>query len=317
MWRLLDARARHHRDGGQGGRGRAPAANAGRDRRRRRSALQLSRARDSATGWGDVVNIAETSVYDDAIFYRLFAEAELVRWKMGEYPWSSIHKSEVSPAWIEVARQTLIGELTTFSATERFFADFGGDVDFTQWLTVWLYEETKHPSALLIWLDTLGHKFDSRFMLQGRETLPFMPSKMGTLATNIISEMVAATICRNIGGDEARHAASFYSYAKKSLASSENPTQDKLMALKVLYFWTTPELNARVGHPVNMLANRYQSMPELQDAVPGEAIRSAVENTYKRSCRVFETLLGLELRDVKDVSDQLAALQSELMDDRR
>ena len=170
-------------------------------------------------------------------------------------------------------------------------------------------------------------------MLQGRETLPFMPSKMGTLATNIISEMVAATlyitlskqagiepvfqkICQNIGGDEARHAASFYSYARKYLSRSENPTQDKLMALKVLYFWTTPELNARVGHPVNMLANRYQTMRALQAAVPGEAIRSAVDNTYKRSCRVFETLLGLPLRDVKDVSDQLAALQSELMDDR-
>jgi hypothetical protein len=272
--------------------------------------------------------VNETNIYDDGLFYRLFAEAELVRWKMSDYAWSSIRKGDVSSAWIAVARETLVGELTTFSATERFFADFGSDVDFTQWLTVWLYEETKHPSAILMWLDAFGEKFDSRFMLQGRQTLPFMPSKMGTLATNIISEMVAATlyitlasqpgidpvfkqICQNISGDEARHAASFYSYGKKYLARSETPKQEKLMALKILYFWTTPELNARVGHPVNMLANRYQSMPQLQEAIPAEAMRSAIDNTYKRSCRVFESLLGLELRDAQDVSEHMAALQSE------
>jgi hypothetical protein len=273
------------------------------------------------------MTVDETSIYDHGLFYRLFAEAELVRWKMAELPWSSIRKGDVSPAWLAVARETLVGELTTFSATERFFADFGDDVDFTQWLTVWLYEETKHPSALLAWLDAFGEKFDSRFMRQGRETLPFMPSRMGTLATNIISEMVAATlyitlskqrdvdpvlkqICENIGGDEARHAASFYSYAHQYLRRSEHPEQDKRMALKVLYFWTTPELNARVGHPVNLLANRYQTMPLLQEAMPAEQIRSAIDSTYRRACRVFESLLGLELRDVQDVSDQLATLQA-------
>jgi hypothetical protein len=269
----------------------------------------------------------ETSIYDDGIYYRLFAEAELVRWQMSGYAWADIRKGDVSPAWLAVARETLIGELTTFSATERFFADFGDDVDFTQWLTVWLYEETKHPSALVMWLDAFGEKFDSRFMLQGRQTLPFMPSRIGTLATNIISEMVAATlyitlarqrgiepvlaqICRNISGDEARHAASFYSYAQKYLRRSAQPDQDRMMALKVLYFWTTPELNARVGHPVNLLANRYQTVPLLAEAVPAEELRSAIDSTYRRACRVFETLLGLELRDTADVSEQLAALQA-------
>jgi hypothetical protein len=264
----------------------------------------------------------ETNIHDDGIFYRLFDEAETVRWKMTECAWSAIRPADVSPAWRAVARETLIGELTTFSATERFFADFADDVDFTQWLTVWLYEETKHPSAILKWLDVLGDKFDSRFMLQGRETIPFMPSKMGTLATNVISEMVAATlyitlsaqpgcepvfrkICTNIGGDEARHAASFYGYAKKRLARADDPAAETLAALKVLYFWTTPELNARVGHPVNLLANRYKALPVLQEAVPRDAIESAVENAYRRACRVFGTLLGLEIRDAQDVSDHL------------
>lgn len=269
----------------------------------------------------------ETNIHDDGLFYRLFDEAETVRWKMADCGWPALRPADVSPAWRRVARETLVGELTTFNATERFFADFGDDVDFTQWLTVWLYEETKHPSAILKWLDALGEKFDSRFMLQGRETIPFMPSKMGTLATNVISEMVAAAvyltigaqptcepvlrqIYRNIGGDEARHAASFYGYAKKRLARTDDPKTEQIAALKVLYFWTTPELNVRVGHPVNLLANRYRSIPEIQEAVARDAIASAVDNAYRRACRVFESLLGLELGDVRDVGEQIAALQA-------
>ncbi len=270
----------------------------------------------------------ETNIHDDGIFYRLFAEAERVRWKMSEHAWDTVRAADVSPSWRRIARETLVGELTTFSATERFFADFGDDVDFTQWLTVWLYEETKHPSALLEWLDRLGEKFDSRFMLQGRQTIPFMPSKMGTLATNVISEMVAATIyvtlaaqpgcdpvlqqiCRHIGGDEARHAASFYSYARKRLARADDPTAEKLAALKILYFWITPGLNARVGHPVNLLANRYKAIDEIQDALPRDLVDAAIERTYRRACHVFASLLGLDLRDPQDVGDQLAALQGD------
>lgn len=268
----------------------------------------------------------ETSIHDDGIFYRLFHEAEAVRWKLADCEWSAVRAADVAPAWRTVVRETLIGELTTFSATERFFTDFGDDVDFTQWLTVWLYEETKHPSALLKWLDVFGEKFDSRFMLQGRQTIPFMPSKIGTLATNVISEMVAAAlyatlgsrpacepvlkrICLNIAGDEARHAAGFYSYAQKRLARADDLKQQQIAALKILYFWVTPELNARVGHPVNLLVHRYRASPEVQDAVPRDAIESAVDHAYRRACRVFESLLGLELRDPRDVGEQLAALQ--------
>lgn len=162
-------------------------------------------------------------------------------------------------------------------------------------------------------------------MLQGRETIPFMPSRMGTLAMNILSEMVAATlyttvsqqddcdpvlraICRNIAGDEARHAAGFYNYAERRLARSDDPIPDKVAMLNVLYFWMTPELNGRVGHPVNLLANRYKQMPELHEAVPREVITTAINGTYKRACRVFETLLDVELRQPSDVGKQLAEL---------
>ncbi|MEZ4295166.1 MAG: ferritin-like domain-containing protein [Polyangiaceae bacterium] len=269
----------------------------------------------------------EPDVREGTLFYRLFDEAESVRWKMADCDFGAIRPTDVPPGLRAVAREMLKSELTTFSATERFFADFGDDVDFTQWLTVWLYEETKHPSALLCWLDALGEKFDSRFMLQGRMTIPFMPSKMGTLTTNVISEMVAATlyvtvasrpgceptlrrICSNIAGDEARHAASFYSYAKKRLARSADPRSEKIAALKVLYFWMTPGLNSRVGHPVNMLANRCKEGAEIGEMLPREALEAAIDQTYRRACRVFESLLGLTLREPRDIGEQLTALEA-------
>jgi hypothetical protein len=262
----------------------------------------------------------------DGLFYRLFDEAERVRWRMTDVPWDDVATTDASAGWIAFAREMLVGELTTFSATERFFVDFADDVDFTQWLSIWLYEETKHPSAFVTWLDRFGERFDSRFMLQGRQTLPFMPSRMGTLCTNIISEMVAAAlytavgrrpdiepvlgrICMSVGGDEARHAASFYCFAKKRLARSEDPTEEIADALKVLHFWITPELNARVSHPVNLLVQRYRTHPTIGEAVPIEVIEAAVDNAYKRACRVFETLLGLELRSRRDVAEQLAGLE--------
>lgn len=271
-------------------------------------------------------SVTEQSIYDEGLFYQLFDESELVRWKMIDYPWSSIREKDVSPGWRAVVREALRGELTTFSATERFFADFGADADFTQWLTVWLYEETKHPTAFLRWLNELGEKFDSRFMLQGRRTIPFMPSRMGTLAMNVISEMVASglyvavasrpniepvlrSICLNVGGDETRHASHFYRYAKKRLARSEDPNKEKVDALKVLQFWTTPELNRRVGHPVNLLVNEYRTNATVQEAVPLDVIEAAVENAHRRARRVFETLLELEIRSTEDINRHLTALE--------
>jgi hypothetical protein len=77
-------------------------------------------------------------------------------------------------------------------ADHPFMTDLADDVDFTQWISVWFYEETKHPQALLRWLHHLGVGVDDKFIMRGRATSPFMKSRMGTLVTNISSEMVAS-----------------------------------------------------------------------------------------------------------------------------
>ena len=194
----------------------------------------------------------------------LFLEAERARWTMHAIPCSELRRDRVTPELIDLVRTIAGSELTTFSATQRFLQDFSDDVDFTSWLAVWFYEETKHPLALLRWLEELGVTVDDDFVRRGRVTAPFLRSRMATLVMNIISEMIASArymnlratspepvlsrIAEHLAGDEARHAASFFGFARARLARSADPAADRRDALKVLHLWASDE----VRHPVNL-----------------------------------------------------------------
>lgn len=254
-----------------------------------------------------------SSFLSEAIFYRLSEKAERVRWRMEDIPWNDIRKDKVDPGWLELIRQCAFSELTTFTASQRFLKDFWDDPDFTQWISVWFYEETRHPQALLKWLSHFGVNVDPEFLLQGRGTAPFMKSRMGTLVSNIISEMVAAAnyhslnlhspepvlagIALNLAHDEARHASSFYSYARLHLARSQSPDRDRRDALKVLYLWFQD--NERVRHPVNEFLHRQEG------ASPDEAYRRNVREVFEgvkaRACRRIGKLVGVPITTPEDV----------------
>lgn len=242
----------------------------------------------------------------------LFDRAEAVRWRMGDIPWSKIDPERAPQPLRDLVRQIAYSELTTFSATRRFMTELADDVDLTQWIAVWFYEESKHPHALLRWLHHLGVGVDEQFILKGRATAPFMKSRMGTLVTNIISEMVAsssywrlhqsspepvlALIARNLAADEARHAASFYMYAERHLARSKDPDSDRRDALKVLYMWF--QGNELVSHPVNEFFTRNQD----------RAIGFDLRLPRDRITRLIGTLVGVPLDASTDLLAQIRAL---------
>src|SRR4051794_40535054 len=85
-------------------------------------------------------------------YYRLLEASEQGRWIFADLPWDSFDETKVTPDLLHNAKAAAFGELTTFSATEAFMKLFHDDIDFTQWLAVWFYEETKHPLALIKWL---------------------------------------------------------------------------------------------------------------------------------------------------------------------
>jgi hypothetical protein len=240
------------------------------------------------------------------IFDNLYLEAERARWKLGDLPWNRLERDKVTPELVQLVRDIAESEATTFSATQRFLQDFADDVELTNWISVWFYEETKHPHVLLTWLDAVGAGRGDADMRRARVTAPFMKSRMGTLVTNIISEIVASTrymsfssqspepvlaeIAAKLAADEARHAASFYTFANRRIATARDADAERRDALKVLYLWINE--SERVHHPVNLFATTQAS------AAAQAALRSRV-------IRTIGLLVGAPLCDAADVMREL------------
>lgn len=200
--------------------------------------------------------------------------AEQVRWKVSDLPWDRFDPAKATPELKAVVREMAYSEQTTFSATQKFMESFAKDADFSQWISVWFYEETRHPMVLLKWLELAGEQHDDDFVQKGRESEPFMPSLVGTLVINIVSEMVAAhaylhmaagrlepllhATVTKLACDEARHGASFFTYARRIIENSATPERDRLDALKVLHFWFN--IGKDVSHPVNQAMKRLEAL---------------------------------------------------------
>ena len=238
--------------------------------------------------------------------------AEGVRWKISDLPWASFDPSAATPALRAVVREMAYSEQTTFSATQRFMEAFAENTDFTQWISVWFYEETRHPMALLRWLALAGETPDGDFVTKGRVSAPFMKSLTGTLVTNVISEMVAAeaylslargaeeplltAIVQRIGADEARHGSSFFTYARSLLETSAQPDRERLDAIKVLHFWLNASKN--VNHPVN------EVMEKLKPLMAAMGAPVFVPPTDRIS-KVIGCLIGLPIQTPADVGAHL------------
>ncbi|HET6976583.1 MAG TPA: ferritin family protein [Pyrinomonadaceae bacterium] len=271
----------------------------------------------------EAIATANPDMLDTALYYSLFHEAEGVRWKMSDIPFDAIETEKASPALVGVMKELAAAELTTWTATNQFFEAFREDIDFTQWVTVWLYEETKHPQALMRWLKHFGESFDQKFFSEGRKTYPFMDSKMGTLTLNILSEIETATfylsvsrnaqepvlklIAQNLAADEARHASSFYVYAKKRLNESENPRFERFEALKVLYFWLIS--NHNVKHPFALFANKIASKAEFDEV--NRILGFKTEAMYARMRTMIGSLVGVPLENKEEVRQHFLQLQKE------
>ncbi|HEX3854230.1 MAG TPA: ferritin family protein [Polyangiaceae bacterium] len=256
---------------------------------------------------------------EDALCYRLFDDAERVRWRVSDIPWSQIERDKVKPQLVTIVRDIVYSELTTFSATQKFMQAFSDDVDFTQWISVWFYEETKHPHVLMYWLRAFGEVFSTNFMLRGRVSEPFMPSRLGTLVSNIISEITAsnryrmmaqgaepvlARIGKHLSSDEARHASVFYLYAQRYIERAARPDEEQLMALKVLHLWLGQ--TTAVQHPVNMHVGRVQSSDEMQWAPVNQPEYMARVRT--QACHVVGNLVGRAIERPADVMQHIREL---------
>ena len=242
------------------------------------------------------------------------AIAEGVRWKLTDVPWDAFDLSKATAPLKAMVREMAYSEYTTFSATQRFMETFDNDTDFSQWVSVWFYEETRHPMVLLKWLELAGEVQDPDFAIKGRVSVPFMKSTTGTLVTNVISEMVAAeayvgfvrvtepvlaALAQRIGADEARHGASFFTYARRAIANSAEPDRERLAAMKVLHFWM--QAATTVSHPVNVAVERMRALLPAAGEPP-------FVPPFDRIVKMVGNLVGLPMKTVADLPAQLEVM---------
>ena len=248
----------------------------------------------------------------DSLYGTLADAAERARWAMTDIPWDRIDRAAVTPQLCDLVRESAFAELTTASATRRFLTELGDDTDLVHWISVWFFEETRHPQVLLRWLQQVGIGVDDDFMRRGRGTASFMKSRMGTFVTNIISEMVASAsygklaetcgepvlsaIAQNLAADEARHAASFYAFARRHLERSRDPQAERRDALKIAYAWFHD--NSHVRHPVN--EHRVRNGSEM-----------TAETTVVPRDRIVETIGTLIGHDMRNTADLIATIRGD------
>lgn len=250
-------------------------------------------------------------------FTELATGAESVRWSLGEIAWHDVDALRAPPELRAVVREMAFSESTTYSATQRFLESFFDDLEFSKWASVWFYEETRHPHVLIEWLRRVGEPVSADFELQGRVSTPFMRSMLGTLVTNVISEVTAAqayrhlaatspepvlaTIARNIAADEARHAASFFRFARRRLGTepSDIAQRDRARGLEVLQAWLGGAQTAT--HPVAQMLERLSETSSDPLDLESTGVRTRV-------VRVIGLLLDLPLRRPDDVGPALREL---------
>ena len=213
------------------------------------------------------------------MFDELAPGAERVRWALDAIPWHEVDLRvlrRTSEPWCARWRSRRTRRIRPRSASSSRSSTIS---DLSQWISVWFYEETRHPHVLIEWLRRVGEPVSSDFVVKGRVSTPFMRSVIGTLTTNVISEVTAqayrrlarsapepvlARLARLIAGDEARHASSFFRFARKHLGSAtpDAARRDCARGLEVLQAWLPP------------CATRYDSVAQMMDRLK-EAATSA------------------------------------------
>lgn len=256
------------------------------------------------------------NIIKDLKFYNLYEQAEAVRWHYFEIPWDEIDYQKVTPELIEHVKNVVNVEFTTFPGAMNFFREFHDDIDFTQWITVWLFEETKHPSVLIKWLEHFDVSFSSEQMKMRRDVYPVGQSRMGTLCMNIISEMRASgwyldltkacdepvlkIILQKLSGDEARHGTGFYTYAKKIIDTSDNPDLECMRALEMLYVWLVSKIDNR--HPAGHFFQNTENQQGLSETT---TTFSNADLMDKKICEMFGRLVGVELHTTSEIKPHI------------
>lgn len=264
-------------------------------------------------------------VVRDLSYYSLYEVAEEQRWKMSDIPFDEIDMSVVDDQLIGLVRSVVTGELTTYSATHAFMDLFRDDMDFTQWLAIWLYEETKHPHVLAKWLSCVGAPVGEGFLREGRSITPMTGSKVEMLTFNIISEIVASSnyfrtakimpepvlkrILMELGKDEVRHSQGFEHYCRIVIKEAEDPDAERVKCLRAT--WAFIHSDDSVEHPVFLTDH------SIDTIASDELVKLTRERVKRQVTRRISGVVGIDMDGPDEVYDVYRGLKKKVRDRRR
>ncbi len=254
------------------------------------------------------------------LYDTLLKQSDSVRWRISDIPWTEIDPTRASPALRAMVREIALSEFTTFSGARNYLDLFSDDFDFTQWVTVWQFEETRHPHVLSRWLACCGAPIDDNTAMQARATDPFSRSRVATLTAGVISEMSASAsyqkmyesatepVLRQIGSylasDEARHASGFFTYATREIARAVRPDRERANVLRMLHLWL--RRSDDVTHPFAVLQKRVESDAEL--AGYAGVFTAVAAGLRERICLVIGNMVGIPRLAPDEVLTRLGEL---------
>lgn len=200
--------------------------------------------------------------YLDATYQKVFDWFESTRWDWSELDdLSSIQKDLVTPAEIEILKESAIIEFGTLPGAHNFLREWIDDYSFSSWALAWGSEEARHSLIQCRYLRSLGVDIRAKHAMYKRQPYPLGENQAGTLMMNIISESRAAEyylrlskntqepvlkkIWKLLGQDEARHARAFFIFCKELCEASKD---NLLESLKMAYVWLA-DRDRGVKHP--------------------------------------------------------------------
>jgi hypothetical protein len=263
----------------------------------------------------------ETSIpYDDREYSRIFDRHERVRWQLNrDLPWDGFQPERVTDLDRRVVYTAAVSEFTTLAASHNFLREFADDPDFSAWVSIWFYEETKHHYALRRWLALCGIPIPDADILPRARPYPMGESHAGTCTMNVISELRAANwyadmshltkepllaaIMHNLAADEARHAVAFAAFGKRYL---EREREAGLRGvLEMAYFWLADP--TWVKHPADYF------YPDVAVDFRIDGIELAQSTLPRANAKIFgylSKMTGLPLSRARDLKRALRPLLS-------
>ncbi|MBY0277171.1 hypothetical protein K2Z84_17695 [Candidatus Binatia bacterium] len=256
--------------------------------------------------------------YDDREYSRILDRHEHVRWQLNrDLPWDGFRPERVTDLDRRIVYTAAVSEFTTLAASHNFLREFADDPDFSAWVSIWFYEETKHHYALRRWLALCGIPIPDDEVMPRARPYPVGTSHAGTCTMNIISELRAANwyadmahttsepllaaIMQNLAADEARHAVAFAAFGKRYVAREAAAGVRAVLAMA--YFWLADP--TQVKHPADYF------YPDVAIDFRIDGISQAQSALARADAKIFgylSEMTGLSLASARDLKRSLRAL---------